>query len=757
MNSDNTVRALTPHQGEVQVWPVSYPPYPAGSPPTLNHVPSLWDYWRILLRHKWTIATVVLVALIVGAIVSFSTTPLFDAVGRIVINREGDDAGVMKNAEVPGESDYDYMVAMDTQTRILESDAIAKLVIRRLDLDSNSVFAGKLAAQRSSTPDSATPETRYIEPHREASLVAKFSSSLQIDSIPRTRLLEIHFSSPDPNLAARVVNTLTDTYIEQNYKTHMAGTMRTSEWLSDQLSDLQLKVEESQEKLVRYQKEHGILGIDDKQNIITSKLDEMNQELTAAEGDRIQKESIYRLAISGDPELLSNLDPLSPLAKLRNQETDLHRQIAQSSVRFDSAYPEVQELNHQLRSVEDDIKTESARLASKYEKEYFAALEREKLLRAALEDQKGEANHLNESAIEYGVLKHDLDSNRQLYEDLLQKSKEAGVMTGLRSNNIRIVDPAAAPTSPYKPNLRHDLFFSLLAGLASGAVLAFALESRDNAVHSSEQVEMITALPSLAVIPALSRSKLARFSDTSLVRPAAVASVLRPQSEMAEAYRALRTSILLSRDGKAAKVLMITSALPQEGKTTTSVNLAVVLAQQGARVLLIEADLRRADISPVLGIDSETGLSSVLDRRASAQAAIRPVPGVPNLSILPAGPTVLYPSELLGSVRMKDLILGLRQDFDHIVIDTPPVLSVTDAVLLSAVADVTLLVTRAGTTSKAALRRVRDVLGQVDARLLGVVLNAVDLGQADRYYYGAYQQDRNYYHDSPRVEPAVRE
>ena len=486
--------------------------------------------------------------------------------------------------------------------------------------------------------------------NREAALVGKFHRSLQINSIPRTRLLEIRFSSPDPVLAAKAVNSVIDTYIEQNYKTHLEATTRTSDWLAQQLSELQLKVQESQEKLVQYQKEHGILGIDEKENIITSKLDELNRQLTAAEGDRMQKESVYRLASSGDPDLLSNLDPSSPLVKLRSQEADLHRQLAQASVKFEPSYPKVEELNNELGAVQADIKIEIARLAAKYKKDYLAALEREKLLRASLENQKTEENQLNESAIEYSLLKRDVDSNRQLYEGLLQKLKEAGVMTGLRSSNVRIVDPASAPTAPSTPNIPRNLLLSLLVGLAGGVSLAFILESRDNTVHSLEQAQMITGLPSLAVIPLASRSSrsLVQVKRQRQTAPASAAA-MHPKSHMAEAYRALRTSILLSRAGQSAKVLMVTSALPQEGKTTTSVNLAIVLAQRDARVLLIEGDMRRAGISEVFDFKSDIGLSTVLGGNTIAEAAIRSVPGVPNLSVLPAGPVPVNPSEMLAS------------------------------------------------------------------------------------------------------------
>ena len=422
--------------------------FPGAYPESVSRVPSLWDYWPILLRYKWMILATVLVSLAMGTVIALSTTPIFEAVGRIVINREGADAAGLKSAEASADSDDDYMVSVDTQTHVLQSDAIAKLVISKLSLDSNPAFAGKGAAapSPSGAPLSANPQE--IEPHREAGLVAAFHHALQISSIPRTRLLEIRFSSPDPVLAAKVVNTVIDTYIEQNYKTHFEATTRTSDWLTQQLSELQMKVEQSQEKLVRYQKEHGILGIDEKENIITSRLDELNKQLTTAEGDRMQKESVYRLASSGDPDLLSNVDPSSPLMKLRSQEVDLHRQRAEASVKFQPTYPKVEELDNQIAAVQADIKIEVNRVAEKYKKDYQAALEREKLLRASLENQKNEENQLNESAIEYSLLKRDVESNRQLYEGLLQKLKEAGVMTGLRSSNVRIVDPASPPTAP---------------------------------------------------------------------------------------------------------------------------------------------------------------------------------------------------------------------------------------------------------------------------------------------------------------------
>jgi succinoglycan biosynthesis transport protein ExoP len=300
--------------------------------------------------------------------------------------------------------------------------------------------------------------------------------------------MEIHFSSTDPQLAASAVNTLAATYAENNFKSRFDSTMQASDWLSKQLVDLQMKVETSQEKLVRYQKEHEILGIDDKQNITTEKLDELNKALTTAESERMDKESVYRLVQAGDVDSIvsaaSVLDssatgsqpPSSLLESLRGKEADLKIQAAELSTQFGPAYPKLAQVNSQIKEVDAQILTEIRKVGGKIKGEYTAAVQREKMLHEALENQKQEANKLNESAIEYSLLKRDLDSNRQLYEGLLEKLKEAGVSAGLRSNNFRIVDVARAPSYPIEPNVPRNLAFAFMLGLTTGVGLAFVLE-----------------------------------------------------------------------------------------------------------------------------------------------------------------------------------------------------------------------------------------------------------------------------------------
>lgn len=387
--------------------------------------------------------------------------------------------------------------------------------------------------------------------------------------------------------------------------------------------------------------------------------------------------------------------------------------------------------------------------------QYLAALQRENMLRQSFEKQKQEANKLNESAIEYSILKRDVDSNRALYEGLLEKLKEAGVTAGLRSNNFRIIDPARVPTSPSEPNIPRNLTFALALGVISGVGLAFLIENMDNTIRTPEQAQAISGLPSLGMIPLGSKSANLGTTGKLLALTASKEVVetvtqIRPQSQMAESYRALRTSLLLSNLGAPPKVIMVTSSRPQEGKTTTSINTAIVLAQKGVRVLLVDADLRRPSVHKTLGMGPRSGLSNVLTGSATIQQTITTSPILPNLFIMPAGTPPPNPAELLASANMRDLLAELRELYDHIVIDTPPTLSVTDAVVLSPRADATILVIRSGQTTKQALVRARDILRQVNAHVAGVLLNAVDLTSPDYYYYYEYQgKYGHYYQEDP--------
>jgi polysaccharide biosynthesis transport protein len=710
---------------------------------------TLREYMRVLIKRKWLVIAVIVGIFMAVAVASLRQTPIYEAVGRIALNKS--DPNLISFKDNGPVVDYYDQSDLDTEVRILQSDLMALQVIRQLNLDKRPEFGGHADQKQANL----VADPLNTDSNRVSALLGAFRGHLHVTLIPNTRIIEIHYTSTNPQLAADVVNTLASTYVEQNFKTKFESTMQASDWLSKQLVDLQMKVETSQEKLVRYQKEHEILGTDEKQNIITEKLDELNREMTMAESDRMQKEAIYRQTQSSDPVAIAaaivsdtsgsgSMAASNLLDRLRGQQADLRIQVADLSTQFGPSYPKVRELDNQLKEVEHQLQLETSKAVDHLRGQYLAALQRETMLRDAFDKQKQEANKLNESAIEYSILKRDLDSNRTLYEGLLEKLKEAGVTAGLRSNNFRIIDAARVPTAPSEPNIPRNLLFAMVLGIISGVGLAFVLENMDNTVRTPEQATALSALPSLGMIPLGSKTTNRgpagqRLALTSSKEAVELVTQVRPQSQMAESYRALRTSLLLSNLGAPPKVIMVTSARPQEGKTTTSINTAIVLAQKGVRVLLIDADLRRPSVHKTLGMGPRSGLSNVLTGSATVQQTITPSPILSNLFILPAGTPPPNPAELLASSNLRELIDGLRDHYDHIIIDTPPTLSVTDAVVLSPRADATILVIRSGQTTKQALRRSRDILMQVNAHVAGVLLNAVDLTSPDYYYYYEYQ------------------
>lgn len=728
--------------------------------PSFQEESNFRDYLLVLKKHRGVIIASVVIMLGLVTIATFRMTPLYEASARIAISKE-DSADNLRLTQPSNDTDwnYDYNVELDTQAKILQSDTLALKVIDDLQLEKNKAFGGTPAAPVDKALKAVNGDTK-----KDSEALDRWHGALAVSKIPRTRMIEISFTSPDPKLAAQVVNTLASAYVENNFKARYESTMQASEWLSKQLADLQLKVETSQAALVKYERDNGIVGIDEKSNTITSKLDQLNRDLTAAEDDRVQKEANYQLINSGDLDAIPELSQNALISRFREEEGSLQKQLAEASTEFGPSYPKVLELQNQIKQIEQSIKNETARIASRKRSEYEASLSREKLLRVAFDSQKQQANQLNEKAITYNQLKHDADSNRQLYDELQQKLKEAGITSGLKSSNVRVVDVARAPMIPSKPNVPHNLAMGFLLGLVGGVALAFVLESLDNTVRTPEQVETLSGLPSLGMIPlshdiSTTRKKklpasaaLTTQAQTDLRKTTvALLAHARPKSEVAESYRALRTSILLSSIGGAPKIIMVTSALPQEGKTTTSINTAIVLAQKGGKVLLVDGDMRRPTIHQTFKLRNRTGLSTVLTGSSSADDLIVTSSILPNLYVLPAGPPPPHPAELLDSSVMRALLDKWRQEFDHVIIDTPPVLSVTDGVLLSAQMDTVLLVVRSAQTSKDAMRRSRDVLAQVNARVMGVVVNAIDMQSPDAYYYyyGSNYAGR-YYDESAR-------
>jgi capsular exopolysaccharide synthesis family protein len=560
-------------------------------------------------------------------------------------------------------------------------------------------------------------------------------------------------------MAARVVNAHIQNYIEQNFQSRYESTTQASSWLANQLNELKSKVEKSEDARLAYERQNQIWTIDEKQNITTQRLADLNRQLTDAQSERMSKQALYDMERSGNVEAVPATRDNPVLQGLLQKKNDLEAQFTEALSQYGPNFPKVQRLQTQMKEVDQLIAQEEKNVTGRIESDYRAARQRETLLTQALDKQKAEANEMAERLVQYNILNREAEANKQLYEGLLTKLKEAGISAGLRSSNIRVVDPAMVPTTPARPSKSRNLALALLVGLVGGIGLALLREYLDNTVKTPDDIEALAQLPSLAVVPAFTTNGAGKHHGLLEARKEngngariELVSHLLPKSQISEAFRALRTSLLLSQAEHPPQVILVTSALPQEGKTTAATNLAVTLAQLGDHTLLIDGDLRKPGVSRALslGDGKYAGLSSYLAGASSLDLITVPHPLVSNLAAIPTGPLPPNPADLLASDRVARAIAELRARFKFIVIDSPPIMAATDAVILSVLADGVLLVVRSGETPKQAFTRARDLLSSVKCRLLGVVLNAVDSSAPDYYYsYRYYPYSYGYGQEKP--------
>src|SRR5579872_5434525 len=704
---------------------------------------SIVQFWRVLQKRRWLVLGSLLAILVAVTAVSFILPKRYEASARILLDLDGNDNFGLEQVVMP--IGLDLNTKLETQIRIVQSDTIATSVIKQLGLHHNKDFAGKLTVSGSQDFDTVDLETR-------AKLMKTFHKSLNVQLIPKTQIVEVHFRCKNPRLASDIANAVASTYIEHNFQTKYKATLQTSDWLTKQLDDLKKHAEESQQKLTDYQKKTGILGTDETHNIILDKLEDLNKGLSAAEGDRIVKEAKYRIAMTENPELIANIAPESVLGALYKERAELRTEYAQFAAKYGASYPRVVQLQSQLTELDGAIQQEIKKVGDAVRADYQASLKAEQMLQTSFDKQKGEAYKLNEDAIQYAILRRDVESSRDLYDGLLKKLKEAGIMAGLKSSNINIVDQASQPIEPVEPNIPLNIALGLMGGLLGGVALAFVVENIDNSIRTPQDIESYCQLPSLGVIPSATlngnQSKALARGERQFILPV---TMEHRNSGSAEAFRALRTSLLLSSPGAPPQVIMVTSAMMQEGKSFNSLNLAVVLAQTGQKVLLVDSDMRRPAVHRYLGIPLGSGLSACLAGTQTADEAPLAIEQIPGLHVVTAGHMPPYPSEMLASEAMPQLVQRWREQFRHIVIDTPPVLAVTDAVVCARIADVVVLIARSEKTGRQSLIRTRDILRKVRANIAGVVVNDLSFNSVEyRQYYGHYGSEYSYYyHDNP--------
>jgi capsular exopolysaccharide synthesis family protein len=702
--------------------------------------PHLYDYLLILRKHQWLILAFLLTVVTIVSIATFRMRPVYIAKATIEIDRENSNILPFQGAD-----SYDYMMDMDnyieTQARVLTSETLALQTIR------NSGLAGNPEFSSAGVPSEAIA-TGTLANQKRPPEVAAFLGSLNVKRVPNSHLLEVSYESTDPVFAARVLNAHLENFKAQNIQSRYEATLEATRFLTNQLNELKLTVKQSEDARINYERQNQIWSVDDKSNITTERLADLDKQLTEAQADTLKKQALFEYAKAGDIEAVPDVRTDVLLQDLERRRSELAVQYTEAVNQYGPNFPKVQRLQIQIKETDDQIAKENKAILLGLESDYREAKQKEELVRQALEQQKAETNDMAEKLVQYNILKRESEADKSLYEGLLTKLKEAGISEGLKSSNIRVVDPAMIPSYPSRPAKARNIALAFLVGLVGGIGLALLREYLDNTVKTPDDVEMLARLPSLAVVPAFgggsaAKRRMSFFGSEPTngheKRIELVAQHL-PKSQMSEAFRALRTALLLSQPDHPPQVILVTSALPREGKTTAAANLAVTLAQLGDKTVLVDADLRKPGVGRLLnlGTGKYAGLSSFLAGVSPLDLVTVPHPAIPNLAAIPTGPVPPNPADLLSSHKLADAVVELRSKYKFVVIDSPPIMAATDAVILSVQADGVLLVVRSGETPKEAFTRTRDLLTSVKSRLLGVVLNAVDASAPDYYYSYRY-------------------
>jgi capsular exopolysaccharide synthesis family protein len=745
-------------------------------------VPDLLEYWRVIQKRYPTVLVALLVVLMIGLFATFRGKPVYEARALIEIQKENPDVPTLQELfQIEGVSD----AYIETQNRILKSENLARRVITQLGLEKLPEFTRRsgswqIAREKpapepiqagfgmSLAADKAVPEE----------VLKNFEERLTVEPVKRSRLIEVTFESNDPNTAAQVVNTLTSAYIDANLEARWQAAQKASDWLSQQLLGMKAKLEKSEDELQKYGRGNGLLFLETEkgtsENIVVQRLRELQQELTKAQADRYAKESLYRLLEERNYAELPGVFDNRLIQELTARLADLQREQSRLSANFNPNYPRVKELQSQIDESKAMLEAERTRAAGGIANDYKAAVSHEEMLQKAFTEQERQANDIAGKSVQYNILKREADTNKQLYVGLLEKLKETGVSSSLKATNIRVVDPAYPPTKFARPRILLDLSITLIVGMCLGIAAAFLQEHLDNTLKSSEDIERFLQIPSLGAVPAMELSanprRLHGFQNNGAVLEAGKSNGTNghngsngnngskngtrlappwnrievqdggghPHGALAEAFHGLRTSVLLSTAKRPPATLLVTSAQQGEGKTTVAANLAASLAQLGDSVLLIDADLRRPSLQKFFQVSRSTGLVNYLTGDSDWRSLVWQAAPI-GVSVLFCGPVPPNPADLLSSEYMRSLIREASKEYKFVVLDSPPLLNLSDSRILATLVDGVILVVGGGTTPRELVQRA--YLSAVDAgsHVIGATINFADV--RNDYYYSGYHQE----------------
>ena len=709
------------------------------------------DVRKILIKRKWLILAGIVVGLAFAAVYILTTIPQFEAISLLDINSgKQSNIGITDLVQEQQGGIEASIERTATEIAIMQSDTVSLDVINTLDLYHKEPFAQVFVRQ---------PYNGKLSPGQRKEILAIFKGSSKITTKPGTDLVEVRFRNQSAAVSAEIANMIVEKYIDRSLRVRYEGTTRISDWLAKQLDNLKNQVTQAQDDLASYQKQNNLIGVDPNGNGEDITLDNLriaNQQLSEAQADRVVKEARYRMALSGNPELLLSVAPSATLSQLQQQEAALTVQQAQLQSKFGPQWPRLKEIDASLAKVREDITGEIKNLQRRFQVEFDTAASTENLMRQRLDGAKQQTYQQNRTSAEYQILKHGADSASDLYDALQTRLKEAGITAGLNANQIDVVDKATPPAIPVFPIKRNDAGIGLGAGVVLGLILALFAETIDDTIRTSDDAESVTGLPALAVIPHFepAQKKVVAAAGTaaaeaerermSRVSPDLI-SYTEPQSYVSEGFRTLRSSILLSAVDREPKLLLLTSSFATEGKSTCAANLAISFARRSARVLLVDTDLRKGTLHMKFRTSNRFGLSTLLVRENEGSAYEVPLPDLPNLTLVTRGPVTVTPGEALASRSMEELLQRWRSEYDHIILDTSPILAVADTLSLAPQVDASFILVRSGVTRKKALLRVREQMRRVNARVQGIIVNDVDL-RLENYY--TYSKRYNYSYNS---------
>jgi len=713
----------------------------------------LLEYAKVVLKRKWVAISFLGACVFFAGVYSFKVAPIYKATSTMMIEEESS-----KILSIEGELGYRQQVAdlrfYNTQLKLLKSYSLIERVVEKLDLLHHPRYA-KISSQKNGAL--ADPLLNVTE---------SVLGQINVSPIRETKLVEVSYTSSDPSLAADVVNTLSEEFIEFYIEKRSETTQQASKFLGEQIADLRNDLAVKEAELQKYGEEKGLFFLSDQESTAVNTFADLNAALTDARIDRIKAESSYRelmdLKVDALPQFIENM----VIQNLKTEYTNIKNDFEEKRKIYKPDYPEMVQLKARLDSMRTELEGEISRAVEAARTQYRSAVNKENSTQRELDRQRNSVSKMNSDAILYNSIKIEVENMRKLLNSLVERQKETLVsarLDGVKTSTLTIIDRAKLPRHPISPKKKLNLILAFLVGLFGGVGLCFVLDYLDNTVKGLDDLEKLVDLPSLGMVPFLSQEALkkggrhgyyrSRYSgqddeelseeDLAKIKDIELINYIMPRFSISEDYRTVRTSIMLSYADTPPKTIAFTSSLPQEGKTTTVVNMAVAFAQLEKNVLIVDADLRRPRLHRIFNLKNANGISSYLTGRAEIADVIHKTT-VDRISLIPSGPIPPNPSELLNSRKMKTMLQGLEKGFDIILIDTPPILAVIDPVIVASIADAVVLIVQSGKTKDKPLISAVEALRKSKARIIGAVFNSVQMQKAGQYYEGYYKAQYQY-------------